>query len=258
MALKLVFFFVLILNGLFSSESEKDLKDAVLHFHNEHRINAGLITLEWSSDLAKNATEYALEVSKRTNCGQVTKDVQSENLCTFRNESINATDAFIGLYCSRTFYSQLNRYSFPGESRSFDACKNSGYMATATGYAKVTQMMWMSTTQVGCGIQRCNNFSAVLVCYYDPPGNVKGAPLFLDENYRRVKGKEPKEWSSCDDKLRAVTPVESSLKCKDMALPEPRALVTAQPTSRITKSDYLSNVTLSPTLLISVVLTYLQ
>jgi len=36
-----------------------------------------------------------------------------------------------------------------------------------------TQMVWKSTTQVGCGTATSNNY-AVLSCRYTPPGNVIG------------------------------------------------------------------------------------
>lgn len=41
-----------------------------------------------------------------------------------------------------------------------------------------TQLVWQATTRVGCGAVNCDSDGAkgwLLVCEYDPPGNVKGA-----------------------------------------------------------------------------------
>ena len=32
-----------------------------------------------------------------------------------------------------------------------------------------SQMAWWNTTQVGCGIGRCNPYKTYVVCNYDPP-----------------------------------------------------------------------------------------
>lgn len=52
----------------------------------------------------------------------------------------------------------------------------SGEFSEATGH--FTQLVWESTTSVGCGAVNCNSDSAkgwFLVCEYNPPGNVVGS-----------------------------------------------------------------------------------
>lgn len=47
-----------------------------------------------------------------------------------------------------------------------------------------TQLVWSSTTDVGCGVSRCASLAGLtnavfVVCYYGPPGNVIGQKPFL-------------------------------------------------------------------------------
>ncbi|KAI7873600.1 PR-1-like protein [Lichtheimia hyalospora FSU 10163] len=48
---------------------------------------------------------------------------------------------------------------------------NSNTMSHATGH--FTQLVWVGTTQVGCGVSDCPN-GPVYTCSYYPPGNVDG------------------------------------------------------------------------------------
>lgn len=52
-----------------------------------------------------------------------------------------------------------------------EAPQYSGSYSPATGHW--TQVVWKSTTAVGCGAARCS-FGSFVVCRYSPPGNVMG------------------------------------------------------------------------------------
>jgi hypothetical protein len=47
-----------------------------------------------------------------------------------------------------------------------------GKFSMTTGH--FTQLVWRSTKRVGCALSACKNGLDVLVCNYDPPGNVEG------------------------------------------------------------------------------------
>jgi hypothetical protein len=58
----------------------------------------------------------------------------------------------------KAWYDEIKLYNF-----------NGGDFSEATGHA--TQMLWKGSTQLGCGwAPGCQ----LLVCHYDPPGNVIG------------------------------------------------------------------------------------
>ena len=61
---------------------------------------------------------------------------------------------------SEMWYDEVAKYSFKNPRFSME-----------TGH--FTQVVWTTTTQVGCGMAQCKGMD-IWVCNYDPPGNVKG------------------------------------------------------------------------------------
>lgn len=48
-----------------------------------------------------------------------------------------------------------------------------GYTYGSSGAGHFTQMVWKSTTHLGCGDKWCSG-RRLYVCQYKPPGNVRG------------------------------------------------------------------------------------
>jgi len=142
------------LNGLTITEQIN-----ILNEHNAIRANYQAPALAWSSALQSAALSWALRcIYEHSKSGNV------ENLAA---SSYRDPEGLVNLWFAEF---SLYDYSSPGFSMS-------------TGH--FTQMVWRSTTQLGCamvGPADCpngishgtNKYGYMLVCQYSPPGNVVG------------------------------------------------------------------------------------
>ncbi|KAH9982517.1 hypothetical protein BGW80DRAFT_1453395 [Lactifluus volemus] len=90
----------------------------------------------------------------------------------------------IGQRCIRALYGPTERTSPPVPVKIPDAVKLWAdevvdYDPKNPVYSHFTQMVWKSTTQLGCAVQTCNGIigsgpANYYVCEYNPPGNVEG------------------------------------------------------------------------------------
>ena len=116
---------------------------------------AGAPPLEWSDKLAKVAQSWAHELQKK-GCvfGHSPGAKYGENLAA---GTIGALDpeSTVGMW-----YDEIKLYKFP----------NGGF-SMETGH--FTQLVWTTTTSVGCGQVQCKG-NDIIVCNYDPPGNWEG------------------------------------------------------------------------------------
>ncbi|MBU6449776.1 MAG: CAP family protein [Rhodospirillales bacterium] len=142
------------------TESQDDGTDGIaelLAAHNQYRSALGLPPLHWSTSLAERAQRWAEHLAA---IGQLVHSGSGQNLAMaaagtqsltqlvqlWGNEQANFTDGV-----------------FPDIS-------TTGNWMDAGHYS---QMIWRSTTKVGCGLAE-NDGNDVLVCDYSPPGNVMG------------------------------------------------------------------------------------
>ncbi|KAI1796167.1 CAP domain-containing protein [Ganoderma leucocontextum] len=132
-------------------------KQTYLDQHNQWRAKAGAADLQWSDDLAAKAQSYAEQCQlKHSNgaLGQV-----GENLVAATG-SFDADDAM-------TLFVQ--------DRRNFDPAD--------LNLSHFTQVIWSSTSQLGCGVATCNGIfpdrgdATYHVCLYDPVGNVVGEEM---------------------------------------------------------------------------------
>ena len=140
----------------------------VLREHNRARAAFGSQPLVWDLDLARGASFYAAQMPAR---GLVhsprdsrPRDVRENLQKGLRGQSgVGMTSIWVGE--SRLFMPGV----FPNVSRNGDWASVAHY----------TQMVWPTTTRVGCGAFPDRQFEWV-VCRYSPPGNRDGtviAPL---------------------------------------------------------------------------------
>ena len=110
--------------------------------------------LAWSDELAATAQGWAEHLRDDKDCRlEHSTNAFGENLARGKDLDIAAAVAMWAHEGEHYRYSPVYEFDVP------------------TGH--YTQMIWRKTTQVGCGIARCGR-TTVMVCNYDPPGNVIG------------------------------------------------------------------------------------
>ena len=135
-----------------SSDSLSDFASSVLAEHNKKRaLQKDTPALTWSDTLATYAQDYA----DNYDCsGTLTHSggPYGENLA-LGYDGPGAVDAW---------YNEISDYDF----------SNPGFSSN-TGH--FTQVVWKSTTQVGCGIKTCGGaWGDYVICSYNPAGNYGG------------------------------------------------------------------------------------
>ena len=145
----------------------------MLATHNRIRQQHNLPPLRWSNKMAGYAKEWAghlantgCNMTHRTEAGRAPLKV-GENIfwggpVTWsdgaRNlQKVSATEVAMAWASEKVDYNYQNNSCRPG--------KQCGHY---------TQMVWKTTTQVGCGAAMCPDKGQIWVCNYDPAGNWVG------------------------------------------------------------------------------------
>lgn len=151
----------LILIGLLIPTQDKGLpteeeKKLLLEQHNKWRAEVGVEALAWSDELARSASKWANALQK-DNCGFYhSKDKYGENI--WKGTS--------------GFYTVIDVVdSWAAEIKDYNYATNTCNAGKVCGH--YTQIVWRSTTSVGCAQVECDG-TTTWVCQYDPPGNWVG------------------------------------------------------------------------------------
>ncbi|GME99936.1 hypothetical protein B5S28_g3214 [[Candida] boidinii] len=132
-----------------ASNSDLDsFQSEILSAHNSCRAKHGVDALTWDSEVAAYAQAYA---DKYTCSGSLTHSggQYGENLA-IGYTTTGAVDAWYG----------------EGENYDYSTC---------SVYDHFTQVVWKSTTKVGCAYKYCNSYwGTYIICSYETPGNVIG------------------------------------------------------------------------------------
>lgn len=149
----------------------KDMLDPVsrrlLDAHNRARAQVGAVPLQWDPVLAASAASYGprlAAIGRLVHSPREGRPGQRENLAM--DITGRATpEALVQMWVDEKRL--LRPGLFPNVS--------------ATGrwedVAHYTQMVWKSTTRVGCAIHDDGRWN-YLICRYSPPGNKDGQPVF--------------------------------------------------------------------------------
>jgi hypothetical protein len=138
----------------------------ILAAHNQVRAEAGVAPLAWDSALGDAAANYAVYLAV-TNSFQHSE--QSHRPDTGENLWMGTRGAF-SFEAMVGGWSSEQKDFVPGV---FPAVSRAGSWEKVGHY---TQMVWPSTTRVGCAIAS-NATRDYLVCRYSPAGNVMGRSL---------------------------------------------------------------------------------
>ena len=138
----------------------------LLAAHNIERFAVGHAPLEWDDRLAADAAAYApvlASVRRLVHSPREARPGQSENLAMATRGSLSP-EQLVDLW------SREKRLLQPGV---FPSVSRTGRWEDVAHY---TQMVWPTTTKVGCAIHRAD--WDYLVCRYSPKGNIDGKPVF--------------------------------------------------------------------------------
>ncbi|XP_074567676.1 pathogenesis-related protein 1-like [Curcuma longa] len=126
--------------------------------HNAARSNVGanLAPVSWDSTVAAYAQNYANQRAR--DCQLVhSGGPYGENIFWGSGRDFTAADAVGAWVAERQYY---------------DYASNSCAAGQVCGH--YTQVVWRSSTAIGCGRVRCNSGAIFIVCNYNPRGNIVG------------------------------------------------------------------------------------
>jgi hypothetical protein len=139
----------------------------VLAAHNLERARLGVPALRWDPQLAAAAAAYGPQLerlSRLQHSPKSTRPGQRENLWMGTRGAFSP-EQMVGNWIEERAY--LRPGVFPHVSRT-------GNWADVSHY---TQLVWRSTTHVGCAIHQSPRYD-FLICRYSPPGNIDGRPIY--------------------------------------------------------------------------------
>lgn len=161
---------VVIAIGLAAASTPASAQDAlagrILAAHNRERLAVGHAPLQWDDRLAANAASYGpylASIGRLVHSSRESRPGQSENLAMATRGTMTP-EQLVHLW------SREKRLLQPGL---FPSVSRTGNWADVAHY---TQMVWPSTTRVGCALH--SGAMDILICRYSPKGNIDGRPVF--------------------------------------------------------------------------------
>jgi hypothetical protein len=139
----------------------------ILDAHNHYRAAVEVPPLTWSNDLAADAQQWANHLASlggRVLQHDPDNQDQGENLWAGTADAYSHTEMV-------NAWGSEQRHFRPG---TFPDVSSTDSWADVGHY---TQMIWGTTTQVGCATTRAGGFD-ILVCRYSPPGNYYGQTVY--------------------------------------------------------------------------------
>jgi Cysteine-rich secretory protein family/Mannan-binding protein len=135
--------------------------EQVVQAHNKYRAEIGVPPLQWSSDLANQAQEWANYLASNLVFQHSQSQDEGENLW------IGTSHAFSFTQMIDTFGGEKQNFRFGV----FPSVSKTGNWVDVGHY---TQVVWRTTTQVGCAGSDGRDGNYRFVCRYSPPGNFLG------------------------------------------------------------------------------------
>jgi pathogenesis-related protein 1 len=147
-------------------------RQEVVAAHNKWRAEVGVGKLSYSPDLARSAQKWADNLKKSNQCHMRHSKPEGKY-----GENIYWASAIVWSSGRRELQkipSSKPVDSWGSERQDYDYATNSCKPGKMCGH--YTQMVWKSTTKVGCAIAVCEDTQdQVWVCQYQPAGNWVGS-----------------------------------------------------------------------------------
>ncbi|MFY0625716.1 MAG: pathogenesis-related family 1 protein [Reichenbachiella sp.] len=147
--------FIIISTNCFAQRADKEEIKLLLERHNAYRTEVGLPDLGYSETLASVALKWANELGVK---------------CEFKHSANSfGENLFRGTEGAYTVGDAVD--SWGDEKKNYSYGKNKCANNKVCGH--YTQIIWKSTTNVGCAKMVCDGM-VTWVCNYSPPGNYVG------------------------------------------------------------------------------------
>ena len=134
---------------------------ATLDAHNAWRAKYNEPALVWDDGLASLAQDWSNQMAQTGNFDHRPDNNEGENIFTGSGQTYAPKDVVD---------------AWGSEVTSFHADTNTCDPGAMCGH--FTQIVWATTTKVGCGAATAGDGSVYWTCNYDPPGNVDGIGPF--------------------------------------------------------------------------------
>ena len=146
----------------FSADNEPENMKGMLERHNYWRAKWKLPALKWSTEMQKLAQGWADELAKK-GCKMEHRPNNKAGENIYWSSGIKSTTQMV----TDAWANEKDFYDFAKME-----CKQEWWKC-----GHFTQLVWSSTTQVGCGMAKCGE-QEIWVCNYNPPGNWVGQKPF--------------------------------------------------------------------------------
>jgi hypothetical protein len=144
------------------------IAERLLAAHNRERAAVGAPPLQWDSTLAAHAASYGPVLASLRALVHSPRDGrpgERENLAKAWHGAMSP-EMLVDMWSRERHLMVPGSYLFPATSRT----------GRWEDIAHYTQMVWPTTTHVGCAIYSTD--WDYLICRYSPPGNKDGKPIF--------------------------------------------------------------------------------
>ncbi len=138
---------------------------AMVAAHNQWRSKTGVPALQWSTDLAASAQKWAEQLTRSGCIMKHSAGANGENIYW-----AGAAQRSDGTSSAQEIIDQNVVDAWGNEVQYYDYANNICH--SVCGH--YTQVVWKSTTEVGCGMAFCGDKAQIWVCQYTPPGNMVG------------------------------------------------------------------------------------
>jgi hypothetical protein len=150
------------------AQSTKDLQD-ILAIHNRERADVGNKALTWDDSLASQAQGYADQLRSQ---GYVCNNQQCGPLPHGVSNGENLGWGSVGFPFVKMV--EGSQYAWLSEKPGYNAKTNTCTpVPPLSSCGHYTAMIWGGTTKIGCGTSSGAQIE-ILVCRYNPPGNMAG------------------------------------------------------------------------------------
>lgn len=134
-------------------ELTPEQKKAFIKTHNSWRANVGSPDLKWSNELEIFAADWATKQGKKG--------------CKMKHRPHNKYGENLYWSSGLKFSPKLAVDDWGSEIKDY---KGEVFGESKGVVGHYTQVVWRTTTEVGCAVYQCGN-KILVVCNYNPPGN---------------------------------------------------------------------------------------